>query len=500
MTLRARLVLILVLLAAGGLLVVGAVTYTTQRSFQLQRVDDQTQAAEPALNNRLEEEAGIDGDRDGRFGRPPRMPDGRPDPRQADLPPGTYGQLRDPAGKVLATVTLSYGQDGLAMPSIPAGLTAGQVVTVGAADGADQRFRLRVLPARSGGVLVAAVPLGAVDDALSSLLLALGLVIAAVLVLLGALAWWLVGRGLRPLQRMGETAGAIAGGDLARRVEDDDPRTEVGRLGVALNGMLGRIEQAFTEREASEGRLRQFLSDASHELRTPLASIRGYAELDRMGALQDAEARAGAMQRIEDEAARMGVLVEDLLVLARLDEVRDPVRVEVDVAALAEDAAADARATAPRRVVRAEVEEGALVVGDPDQLRQVLANLVRNALVHTPDGTPVEVRALPHGARVRLEVRDHGPGLPPGDPARLFDRFWRSEGPGRQKGRAGAGLGLAIVAGIAQAHGGEVSAQDAPGGGAVFVVELPRAAGYGRASAASGAPQVSSATEGGGTS
>ena len=233
--------------------------------------------------------------------------------------------------------------------------------------------------------------------------------------------------------------------------------------------MLDRLEQAFAEREASQQRLRAFIADASHELRTPLASIRGYAELYRMGAARSDEDVGKAMRRIEDEGARMGVLVEDLLTLARLDEIREAPHTQVDLARLARDAVDDARATAPDRDVALHVEHPADVLGDADQLRQVLANLLRNALVHTPAGTPIEVSVRPG---VRLEVRDHGPGLPGDDPSALFERFWRAEG-GRERGKGGAGLGLAIVAGIVDAHGGSVTASNVPDGGASFVVHLP---------------------------
>ena len=224
--------------------------------------------------------------------------------------------------------------------------------------------------------------------------------------------------------------------------------------------MLARLEEAFAERRASEERLRRFLADASHELRTPLASIRGYAELFRIGAAREGPEMEKAMSRIEAESARMGVLVEDLLALARLDEVRDIHREPVDLAALAGDAVADARAVAPEREITLDrgttaSGDGAAVVldGDPGQLRQVLSNLLRNALVHTPAGTPVEVFVRADGDDALLEVRDHGPGLPTGDPAELFGRFWRAEA-GRGRGRAGAGLGLSIVAAIVAAHGG----------------------------------------------
>jgi two-component system OmpR family sensor kinase len=228
-------------------------------------------------------------------------------------------------------------------------------------------------------------------------------------------------------------------------------------------------------RSASEDRLRTFLADASHELRTPLASIRGYAELFRIGAARDAEGTEKAMQRIESEAARMGVLVEDLLTLARLDEVRDLIREDVDLARLAGDAVDDARATAPDRDIDLRHTGNGHVIGDPHQLRQVLANLLRNGLVHTPPGTPIEVDVRDHGSAIVLEVRDHGPGLPNDDNDALFERFWRAEA-GRKQGKAGAGLGLAIVAGIVAAHHGEVHAENAAGGGARFTVTLPAGA------------------------
>jgi len=268
---------------------------------------------------------------------------------------------------------------------------------------------------------------------------------------------------------MALTAGKIAGGDLSHRVEPETDRTEVGRLGMALNRMLERLEEAFSRREASEERLRQFLADASHELRTPLSSIRGYAELYRMGATEDTDT---AMKRIEEEATRMGILVEDLLALARLDEIRDPHRDPVALDALARDAVSDAQATAPDREIALDAPAVPTVLGDPDQLRQVLANLLRNALVHTPRGTPIEVAVRDRDEGVEVVVRDHGHGLPPGDPARLFERFWRSEA-GRERGRAGAGLGLAIVGAIVDEHGGSVTAANASDGGAVFTVRLP---------------------------
>lgn len=469
MSLRARLVAGLLVLSALGLILLAAITYAEQRSFLLERVDRQAESAIPAVTREVYKDVtgggGVAGAPPGEAGRPPR---GGPD---RDLPAGTYGQIRTADGQVQGDVTLGFDTTDAASPDLPADLPLGEATTVSTDDG---RYRVLAEQTYGGLITVAAIPLSDVDETLNRLLVVEGLVIVGILIVLGGSAWWVVGIGLRPLDRIGETAGAIAAGDLGRRVEPADERTEVGRLGLALNAMLGRLEQAFAQRHASEQRLRRFVADASHELRTPLASIRGYSELFRMGASADPEETATAMRRIEQEAARMGVLVEDLLTLARLDEVRDPVRESVDLAVLANDAADDARAMAPDREITVTGQREVVTVGDPHQLRQVLANLVRNALVHTPPDAAIEIgaRADASGHAV-LRVRDHGQGLPSGtDPADLFERFWRAEG-GRARGRGGAGLGLAIVAGIVEQHGGTVRAGNAEGGGAEFIVELP---------------------------
>jgi two-component system, OmpR family, sensor kinase len=500
-SLRTRLIAGLLALATVGLVVLAGVTYAEQRSFLLDRVDQQARTAPPAVGRVLDVRGVTDpalrglrrpgGARlrpgaappalrpgPGRDAPPPRA-GGGPDDRGVNLPPGTYGERRSATGKPLGHATLSYGQTTLSPPDLSSGLEPGELTTVDSKSGSDTRYRVYSQPGPGGvGSLVVAVPLRETDQTLHRLLLVEVLVIAGVLAALGVLSLFLVRLGLRPLERIGETAGAIAGGDLSRRVSPATPRTEVGRLGLALNAMLARLERAFEERQASEDRLRRFLSDASHELRTPLASIRGYAELFRTGAARDEEGTAKAMRRIEDEAARMGVLVEDLLTLARLEEVRDRPREEVDLAALASDAVDDARVTDPGRPVDVSAERPALVTGDAHELRQVVGNLVRNAVVHTPAGTPVEVtvRRDTHvgtgGEELVLEVRDHGAGLPEGEGNLLFERFWRAER-GRERGRAGAGLGLAIVAGIVVAHGGTAEAGNAAGGGARFTVRLP---------------------------
>jgi len=279
--------------------------------------------------------------------------------------------------------------------------------------------------------------------------------------------------GVRPLADMAETAGHIAAGDLSQRVERADDRTEAGKLGTALNAMLEQIEEAFDERAATEERLRRFVADASHELRTPLTSIRGYAELWRAGGLRDADELGEAMRRMEQEARRMGLLVDDLLLLARLDQGRPLETAPLAFDRLVDDSVRDARAVEPDRPIDVAVEP-VTVVGDDHRLRQVVGNLLANARLHTPPGTPVHVTLRATGDRARLEVADEGPGMPAEEAARIFERFYRAD-KARTRAKGGSGLGLSIVAAVAEAHGGRVSVDTAPGRGARFVVELPTA-------------------------
>ncbi len=326
------------------------------------------------------------------------------------------------------------------------------------------------------GVLITAASLDSTTKTLASLL---RIQIIASLLVLGVLVGIVLfelRRGLRPLETMAETTDAIATGDLARRVSVGRTSSEIDRLGHALNDMLGRIEGAFSEKTASEERLRQFVADASHELRTPLTSIRGYTELLRKGAFSDEASRERALQRVEREAARMGMLVSDLLLLARLDQGRPLESVPVDLARVAADAVSDAHAVDPGRRIVLATEGPVVVVGDRDRLNQVAHNLVRNALEHTPPGTPVTVSADSDGERGILRVADEGPGLSSEAAAKAFDRFWRDH-PARTGG--GSGLGLSIVRAIAEALGGTATMRPTPGQGATFEVAIPLVSGRG---------------------
>ena len=382
MSLRARLL--------AGLVVMGAVTYAEQRSFLYQRVDQQIIAAAPEVSRALDERGANVPGTEGPFGRRgPGGPAGGPPGAPVMVPPGTYGQRRDGSGRVVGG---HVGESGLAPPKLPATLPLSDPndphpITVPSTRGSGPNYRVMAFPTGDQpGTTIVAVPLHDVSQTLNRLLVVELLVAGGVLLALVASAWIVIRVGLRPLDRIGRIAGAIAAGDLSRRVSPATERTEVGRLGIALNAMLRQIERAFRERRASEERLRRFLADASHELRTPLQSIRGYAELFRIGAAREPADVEKAMRRIEQEAARMGMLVEDLLTLARLDELPEPRRDPVDLVELARDAADDARAAAPARPIELHADGAPAVLGDVDQLRQVVSNLVRNALVHTPKG------------------------------------------------------------------------------------------------------------------
>ena len=355
----------------------------------------------------------------------------------------------------------------------------GTLFTVRSTDG---EMRWRVVPGalRDGSATFAvAVPLRGVDTTVQQMLrfaILIGLAVIASCALLG---WFGVRRAFRPLTQIEDTAAGIAAGDLARRIPEPTSKDEVASLARSLNAMLAQIEQSFAVREASEERMRQFVADASHELRTPLAAVRGYAELFRQGAVTEPQDVAGAMRRIEDEAIRMGGLVEDLLLLTRLDSQRPLERGAVDLTVLAADAVQDARALDSTRQVRLLGLSGDLkpttIEGDEARLRQVVTNLVGNAVNHTPTGTDIEIAVGIGAGYAKLEVRDHGDGVDPVKARKVFERFYRADAARVRGNGGGNGLGLAIVAAIVSAHGGRVGVAATPGGGATFIVDLPTA-------------------------
>jgi two-component system OmpR family sensor kinase len=399
-------------------------------------------------------------------------------PNPARPPSDFYVRGIGPDGRVWMAVN-----DRDAEPALPDDNDVGPVpVTIGSVNHSGVQWRAMTVRGPGGELTTVAIDLSDVQSTVRALTYAQVGIGLAVLLVLGVAGFAVVHRSLRPLVEVEQTAAAIAAGQLDRRVPERDPRTEVGRLSLALNGMLTQIQAALAASEASaeqarssEDRMRRFITDASHELRTPLTTIRGFAELYRQGAANDVEM---LMNRIESESSRMGLLVEDLLLLARLDAQRPLDRRRVDLLALATDAVHDARSIAPKRDINMEVFDGPgtpEVLGDEPRLRQVLGNLMANALQHTPENAGVTVRVGTADDRAVLEVCDEGPGMSAEDAHRVFERFYRADS-SRARTSGGSGLGLSIVDSLVYAHGGTVSVTTAPGHGCRFKVSLPRIA------------------------
>ena len=444
----------------------------------------------------------------------------RPAVRPQRAPGSFYIVVLDARGQVENVIAEPLNAD---LPEIrpaaaEAAKRAGEPFTVETADGSP--WRAVAVPEDDGRTKVVAVSLGDVENTVARLAGIVSGVGAGLLLVLAVAGHWLVRRSLRPLGEIEATAQAIAEGDLSRRVPVRHRRTEVGRLGRAINGMLAQIERALRDREASEAaareaaeaarrsavearrsedRMRRFVADASHELRTPLTTIRGFAELFRHDGAGDLAAASRLLRRIEDEAQRMGLLVDDLLLLARLDRQRPLLRRPVDMLDLAANAVLDARLLAPDReidLVRlGDAGTPLVVLGDEPRLRQIIGNLVANALRHTPPGTPFRLsvgRVAGKGTgkgtgegtgedtggsgdEILVEVSDEGPGMSPEDTERVFERFYRADPARSRTESGGTGLGLSIAAALVRAHDGVITVTSAPGEGTTFQVRLPAA-------------------------
>ena len=335
-------------------------------------------------------------------------------------------------------------------------------------------YRVLTTSLGDGRFLAIAQPLKPLNDVVNTLRWSLLITLFAVVVVLGAVFWLILRASLRPYDDMIDTAEAIARGDLDRRAAPSARSPEIEQLSQSLNTMLDRIQDSFKDKESAELRLKQFLADASHELRNPLTTIRGYSEVYLSGAATDTDSIAKQMTRINAEAARMGRLVDDLLILARLDDPREARVERIDVRAIVGDAVADARTAGPDHPLAADLGVVPLMVaGDPDSLHQVIANLLSNARAHTPPGTTVTVTLEHDDSTVTLAVADDGPGMDEDTAAHVFDRFYRADHT-RTTRAGGAGLGLAIVAANVEAHAGTVALDTAPGRGTTFRVTLPR--------------------------
>jgi two-component system OmpR family sensor kinase len=483
-TLRARLIAGLVALLFVACAAVGVVTYASLRGALFGQLDQEVLAA----SNRYQ--GCVDGPSPG---HPPAGP-GQVDPYGHPDDPGyctnTPGQLQGTFSAALASdkVLAADVTNGTCHLSTTDAVTLRQLEVTGRPyteylSSLHGEYRLVAVRGNNGQILVAGLPVGPVSNTLNKVELTEVIVFAAALLLTGVIGMGWVRLSLRPLRRVTATAAEVtalplASGevDLPHRVPDADPRTEVGQLGGAFNRMLGHVESALARRHASEARLRSFAADASHELRTPLAAIRGYAELARRHPGTLPPEVEHALRRVESESARMSALVEDLLLLARLDAGRPLESAPVDLTRLAIDAASDARVAGPGHRWQLELPDGPVMVrGDEQRLHQVLANLLSNARTHTPPGTTVTVAlgSSPSGGAAELSVTDDGPGIPAELQPDLFERFVRGDS-SRSRAAGSTGLGLAIVAAVVAAHQGTVAVSSRPGY-TRFVITLPMA-------------------------
>ena len=469
MSLRARLLLVLAVLSAAGLIAADVATYAALRSSLFKRVDNSLATSANAVVGVLSRPRPDGAGRGSPFGLNGLAALGV-------LTPGMYVEVRPGDGSPPIVGTVGRPGEAAPTPKVPAGFApesdgSARRATVKASNGADYRLLARSVPF-TGSTLILGTPLHETYVTLNQLRWIELLVTCGVIASVLLLGLWLITASLRPLRRIEETAAAIGAGDLSRRVEPDGGTSEIGRLGGALNAMLGQIEDAFAERSASEARLRRFISDASHELRTPIAAVSAYAELFDRGARDRPADLERSMTGIQRETRRMGLLVGDLLLLARLDQGRPLESRPVDLSALAADAVDAAHVMEPARPLSLESPAPVTVAGDAERLRQVVDNLLANVRAHTPADAAATVRVRRDGASAVLEVEDQGPGLDAERSAHVFERFYRGDA-SRSRDHGGAGLGLAIVAAIVQAHGGSVGLESTPGAGTTFRVTLP---------------------------
>jgi two-component system OmpR family sensor kinase len=468
MSLRLRLLITLVPLFIVALGIANVATYFALDSFLSSRVDEQAIQAQSSLKQFFlasfeNQGAGVALNVRG---------------NATPFPQGTYGELRGATGAVLLKQTFSFSSDTSSRPILPAKLSPGTstspaLYTV-SGSGAISSYRVDVGEANdgTGNIIVVAIPLSDLNATLAQLLLLELGVSLGVTLLLAFTTLFVVRRSLRPLEQMGVTAKSIVIQDLNQRVSPATEHTEVGRLGLALNAMLSKLENAFAEKNASQERLQQFVADVSHELRTPLTSMRGYAEILREKSALTEEEITLATRRIEEEAKRLGILVDDLLLLARMDQGRELEYTRVDLEKLVDDASADARIADPSRKITTKILAPLIIDGDELRLRQVIGNLIRNALVHTPTGTPVETVLRADENFAILEVIDHGTGILEADSRLIFERFHRSD-PDQSRDQGSSGLGLSIAAAVVQRHKGTISVSQTVGGGATFQIHLP---------------------------
>jgi two-component system OmpR family sensor kinase len=476
-SLKNRLVLGVVILGALGITGSDFVAQNAFRTFLIAQVDAQLEAISTTSGIRLDR-AGITSERSESNNE--NEPLFKPFEPIREIPSEISVSLLDSEGVVMGT--LGGAQSPQQVQNVISGLTVAELrikgdtpFTIESSDRNRSEYRVlaRILPGEIGSVITA-VSLDGVEKSINQLrflFFAVGLI---VLFFLAFIARRIIGISLKPLTQVEETAEAFAKGDYSARLPEARGDTEVGRLTWALNQMLGKIEESFEARKASEDKLRRFVADASHELRTPLTAIRGFAELHRQGAVKG-EAKTGELvQRIEQESIRMSSLVEDLLLLARLDQSREMEKSPVDLKTLIKEAVTSAKAAGPNHPIEVQLPEDDLfVLGDSMRIHQVISNLLANAQTHTPAGTEITVKLEEEEKGVSIEVIDNGPGLSKEDQTRIFERFYRADPSRVRNGGEGTGLGLSIVDAVMRAHDGTVSVRSELGHGATFKLFFP---------------------------
>ena len=466
-SLRNRLTIGVLVLSAIGFIGAGVGAQALLRNYLIHQVDEQLISVVGGTADRLDR-AGIEDDHDNNTKTRPVTPLNR-------VPTTISVTVLDPFGNLIGGIGGDLNSNEIT--DYVKGLLPGQVAAFGSkpftieAPGSDFRVATTVLPSSLGSVIVAQ-SLSDFDRTTHQIGVVFLIIGGIVLLFIAFASRQVIKLSMKPLQKIEETAEKIAAGDLSARLENFEPDTEVGRLSTSLNQMLARIEESFEARAQSEDKLRRFVADASHELRTPLTSIRGFAELHRQGAVPEGEKTRELIGRIEKESMRMGYLVEDLLMLARMDQSRELEMTDVDLSELVRDAVSSAQAAGPEHPITMDIAHDVHTQGDADKIYQVVTNLLANARAHTPDGTQIHVATYSDENGSYVTVADKGPGLSIEDQERIFERFYRVDTSRQRNSREGSGLGLSIVDEVMKAHGGSVSVASEPGNGATFTLHF----------------------------
>jgi two-component system, OmpR family, sensor kinase len=465
-SLRNRLTVGVLILSAFGFAGAGFGAQALLQDYLIHQVDDQLLSVVGGVADRLDQ-AGIARDDDDQAARA-ATPLNR-------VPTSISVTVLDPFGNLVGGIGGDFNSNQIT--DYVKGLLPGQVAAFGAkpftveAPGADFRVATTVLPSSLGSVIVAQ-SLNDFDKTTHQISIVFLIIGGIVLLFIAFASRQVIKLSMKPLKKIEETAEQIAAGDLSARLENFEPDTEVGRLSTSLNTMLSRIEESFAARAQSEDKLRRFVADASHELRTPLTSIRGFAELHRQGAVPEGEKTKELISRIEKESMRMGYLVEDLLLLARMDQSRELVLVDLDLSSLVTEAVTSAQAAGPDHPITSEISNNIHTQGDADKVYQVVTNLLANARAHTPAGTAIHVSTYATKDGSYVSVADNGPGLSTEDQLHVFERFYRVDSSRQRSSDDGSGLGLSIVDEVMKAHGGAVSVASEPGKGATFTLHF----------------------------